>query len=136
MNLQTIRRLPSVESQTVAFFDWMRQSPEHFSGWLRFNGFKVYLRYQRDFRVSEDLVLGEVLVIANVELPARFRNRGWFWRYCQLCAALSPDGVVLEAVVNPCLRERLRQHPAFWEYRTTSFVLRKRQQGNWPLTIH
>ena len=139
MNVHKIRqmakRLPTVESQTVEYFDQARNSVLMQPRWLMFEGFKVYLRYRRDFRLSENQTLREVLVIANVEIPERYRRRGWFWRYCQLCAALTEDGVVIEAVRNPGLRERLRQHPAFLEFQKMSFVLQKDQYGDWPLAV-
>lgn len=41
--------------------------------------------------------LGETLAIANVEIPERFCNRGWFLRYCELCFALVEDAVIVDS---------------------------------------
>jgi hypothetical protein len=92
----SVRRLPSVEAQTIAFFEEARAAAwPPMPRWLAFGGFKVYLRYWRKRTLVDGTVLGELLVIASVTLPDRYQQRGWLWRYCQLCAMLTEDGVVL-----------------------------------------
>lgn len=128
-------QLPSVEAQTIEFFEEGRRADWMAARYLRFGGFEVYLRYRRNVTLLDGSVLGEVLVIARVTIPRRYRERGWFWRYCQLCAALANDGVIVEAVLNPWLLEALRRHPEFREYATQDFLLQKTQPGAWPLSI-
>ena len=108
-NSGRVRRLPSVEAQTIAYFEEARASERLLMPrWLAFGGFKVYLRYWRNRTLPDGTVPGELLVIASVTIPDRYQQRGWFWRYCQLCAALAADGVLLECVHN---LELLAAHP-------------------------
>lgn len=131
-----VRRLPSVEAQTLAYFEEARASERlPMPRWLAFGGFKVYLRYWRKRTLVDGTVLGELLVIASVTIPERCQRRGWFWRYCQLCAALATDGVVLECVHNLELLEAVRRHPAFREVGERDFLLQKAQPRDWPLAI-
>jgi hypothetical protein len=127
--------LPSVETQTLAFVDAARQGGSIRNRWLEFAGFAVYLRYAQSLALTDGLVLGECITLGTLEVPARYRHRGWFWRYCQLCAALVEDGVVVESVVNRTLLASLRLRPGFVEYAPANFVLRKRTPSHWPLTI-
>lgn len=135
MNARRGPTLPSVETQTVAFVDAARQGGYIHNRWLEFAGFAVYLRYAQSLALTDTLVLGECIALAAVEVPVRYRHRGWFWRYCQLCAALVEDGVVVESVVNRAFLASLRQRPQFMEFAPKSFVLRKSTPGHWPLAI-
>lgn len=119
-------RLPSVETQTVAFVEAARAAGRRCNSWLKFRGFRVYLRYERTYE-SGDVTLGETLVIANVEIPERFRNRGWFLRYCELCVALVEDAVIVECVYNPHLYASLSRREAFLETKFREFVLLKQR---------
>jgi hypothetical protein len=131
-----MRRLPSVEAQTLAYFEEARASERlPMPRWLAFGGFKVYLRYWRKRTLVDGTVLGELLVIASVTIPERCQQRGWFWRYCQLCAMLTEDGVVLECVHNLELLEAVRRHPAFREVGVRDFLLQKVHPRDWPLAI-
>lgn len=127
--------LPTLETLTVAYFDLARQSGHrNVSRWLKSRGYQVYLRYWRDYPVGDEQ-LGEVVVIASVSLDPACRGRGWFWRYCQLCAALAGDGVVVEAVANERLRQSLAKRPEFEAINPASFLLRNRTPGTWPLSF-
>jgi hypothetical protein len=79
-------------------------------------------------------VSGEVLVIANVEVPDDLQRRGWFWTYVQMCVALIGDAIVIEEVVNPDLYAALVRSEVFVEIRERTFVINKRGAGDWPLT--
>jgi len=126
-------RLPSVETQTVAFVASARAQEERaaISRWLHWRGFYVYLRYWRNYEVGGE-VLGEVLVLASVEIPQRFRRRGWLWCYCELCYALVEDGLILERVINKGLERALSQRPEFVEVSPGTYLLKKRGPGDWP----
>lgn len=129
-------RLPSIESQTIAFIEESRAllprpaKPK----WLRWDGFWVYLRYRKDY-VCGGLLLSEAIVIANVEVPRRYQGRGWFWRYCQLCLALTDDALVVEEVLNPHLYAAIKRRPEFVEVAPALFVIRKERPGDWPLKL-
>ncbi len=135
MNARRGPVLPSVEAQTLAFVDAARQGGGITNRWLEFAGFAVYLRYAPSLVLTDALTVGECITLATIEVPTRYRHRGWFWRYCQLCVALVEDGVVLESVVNRALLASLRQRPAFVEFTPKHFVLRKSAPGGWPLTV-
>jgi len=129
-------RLPSVETQTVAFVEAARAQEERaaISRWLHWRGFNVYLRYWRNYEVGGE-VLGEVIVVASVEIPRRFRRRGWLWRYCQLCYALVEDGLIVESVLNTELRHALSRRAEFVEFLPKTYLLRKRGPGDWPRLV-
>lgn len=128
-------RLPSIEAQTIAFIEASRaQAQPAKPKWLRWRGFWVYLRYRRDYRVG-DMLLREAIVIANIEVPRRFQGRGWFWRYCQLCLALTNDALVVEEVQNPYLYAAIKQRTEFVEVAPATFVIRKQRPGDWPLSL-
>ena len=130
------RWLLPVETQTVAFVEAARASDRPMqSQWLVWQGYRVYLRYARAYATLDDEALGEVLVIANIEVPGRFRRRGWFWRYCQLCLALVDNGLVIENVHNPYLYAALARHPQFRLSGKYDFVILKRHPGDWPLRV-
>lgn len=132
MNSRSKKRLPSVETQTVEFVESALGHSDISRRWLEFNGFYVFLRYCPRFTVA-DVVLENVLVIANVEIPEKYRNRGWFWRYCQLCAALVEGGVVAESVVNIDLRRSLTKKSGIEELQPGHFFLAKKTSGVLPL---
>jgi hypothetical protein len=129
-------RLPSVETQTVAFVEAARARNRRgiISCWLTWRGFRVYLRYWRNVTIG-GVMLGEVLVIADVEVPKRLQQRGWFWRYCQFCCALVERGIVIESVVSDELAEALARRPEFKYLNSSTFYLEKRGWGDWPLSL-
>lgn len=122
------RQLPSVETQTVAFVEAARAAGRRSASWLKFRGFRVYLRYAKTYE-SGEMELGETLIIANVEVPERFQNRSWFLRYCELCLALVEDAVVIERVLNSDLYASLSRREAFLETKSLEFVLLKGRVG-------
>ena len=128
-------RLPSVETQTVEFVEESRALPGRSqTRRLRWNGFSLYLRYWRDYPLV-DLSLREAVVIASVGIPEAYEGRGWFWRYCQLCLALSEDALVVEEVLNPHLYAAIKRRPEFVEVAPATFVIRKGKPGDWPLKV-
>ena len=130
------KRLPSVESQTIAFIEKVRQRQlARGSSDIKWDGFKVYLRYIRKGYLpppNEDL---EVIVIASIKVPMKYRQRSWFWRYCQLCLCLAKDGIVIECVLNEQLLKTLRRNPLFEEYIEGNFLLHKQHPSDWPLIV-
>ena len=129
-------RLPSIETQTIEFVEESRALPRPAQPrWLRWDGFWVYVRHRKDYPCG-DLLLSEAIVIANVQVPPAYEGRGWFWRYCQLCLALTDDALVLEEVLNPYLYAAIKRRPEFVEVAPGTFVLRKKQPGAWPLKLY
>lgn len=135
LNLRAEPRLPSIESQTVAFVDYAWSEPEPINVTVNWAGFSVYLRYARQRRLTDELTVGECLAISTVDVPQNKQHRGWFWRYCQLCLGLVSDALVIENVINPALRVGLRQRPVFVEYIPESFVIRRTPDCPWPLRV-
>lgn len=128
-------KLPSIETQTIAFIEESRALPGQVqTRRLRWRGFSTYLRYWRNYPIS-NLVLKEALVIASVGIPQKYEGRGWFWRYCQMCLALSDDALVLEEVLHPGLYAALKKRSEFVEVVPKTFVLRKKKPGEWPLKL-
>lgn len=68
----------------------------------------------------------------NVEIPPAYEGRGWFWRYCQFCLALTSDGPVVEEVQSPHLCAAIKRKPEFVEVSEGTFVIRKKKPGDWP----
>ena len=135
-NLLEPPRLPSIETQTVAFVEAARARNQHgiVSRPVAWNGFKGYLRHYRNVQMGA-VTMGEVLVIAKIEIPEELQRRGWFWHYCQLCCALVEHGVVIERVVNTGLKTALAGHPAFKLVSSSTYYLEKRGWGDWPLSL-
>lgn len=105
-----------------------------YTRWLRWDGFRVYVRHRKDYPCG-DLLLSEAIVIANVEVPPAYEGRAWFWRYCQLCLALTSDALVVEEVLNPHLYAAIKRRPEFVEVAPALFVIRKERPGDWPLKL-
>ena len=129
-------KLPSVESQTVQFVRTSRmqlknQLPQSVFSWLEWGGFKVYARYCRQYPANE-IIVGEVLVIASVEVPERFRGRGWFWSYCEQCLSLVDDGLIIESVINKKLKHSLSMRTEFAEVSPNTYFLKKRGPDHRP----
>ena len=118
-------RLPSLETQTVAFVELARAQCKRrmVSMWLRWNGFEVYLRYSPRY-IAGNVSIGEVLVIANIEVPKKYQHRGWFWHYLRLCSALTVGGIVVESVHTQYLYDALSKRQEFIEFEEKSFLLK------------
>lgn len=111
--------LPSLESQTEQFIRTARRSGEESSvASLGFAGFNAYLRFQVDPATGREL-----LCIASVESPERFRGRGWLWAYLRICQGLINGKVQLESVGSRRLRSSLRNHPEFQELGNHDFLM-------------
>ena len=111
--------LPSVETQTVKFVKEARSHVDLVqSKNLKFGGFSIYIKYKRDERSGK-----ESLIIARVEVPLRYRGRGWFWIYLDLCNGLVPQGVEIESVVNKRLKKSLINKPNFVELVNDCFLM-------------
>ena len=128
-------KLPSIEAQTIAFFEYARtiKKPRQ-SASMDWRKSMVYVRLYKDIEEPRIGLIKEALVIANVVLPKSLQGRGWFLRYCQLCASLAEDGVIIESVGNDKLAEAIRKRPEFIEYLPRYFILKKSHPRDWPFT--
>jgi hypothetical protein len=101
-----INRLPSVETQLVAWIDAIQRGEAGRCITLKRNGFRLYVR--RSFHLIDDADL-MMLDIANVIIPEKFRGRGWFTAFRHLAECAHPwHATYYESVGNPRLREHLR----------------------------
>jgi hypothetical protein len=136
-SLRRIRRLPSVETQTV---EWFRFDSAY--GWRsRFgwkdtncdlwrSGFRLYVRGM--LRRHEDRQLW-VFTVARVEIPERFRSRGWFGHYLEMCWRTMPhDGLVLEHVQNKRLYDHFSGQPEYIRFAQSFLRLSPRGIGECP----
>jgi hypothetical protein len=126
------RRLPSIEAQTMAYIEWARVQNQRapISMWLKWRGISVYLRYAKNY-IVEGEVVGEVLVLASVDVPPSLQRRGWFWRYCQVCFALVEKGLVIESVVSVELAAALSRRPNARIFQKNSYFITKNAPGDW-----
>jgi hypothetical protein len=120
-------KIPSVEAQTVAFLDACKHGHSIEHSTMQYAGFSIYLRYALQMQLSPERTVRNLLIIGNVDIPEKLRDRGWFWRYVQLCAALNDGHLLVQSVVNKRLLASLRNHPAFEEVLDRSFLLRQDQ---------
>jgi hypothetical protein len=89
-------RIPSIEMQTIAFVDEMRQRRRGGSRHLLWGGFHVYVQFVRTYRNYQVGNYENVFVLHDIDVPERYQRRGWMTYYCRLCWILS-DGVFVVA---------------------------------------
>jgi hypothetical protein len=84
---RSIKRLPSIEMQTQAFFLQAKQiCAQYQSINLQWNGFRVRLSYWRHQHAE---YTQHNLAIDDAYVPYQYRNRGWFTQYSHFCANLT-----------------------------------------------
>lgn len=132
--LARIQRLPSIELQTLAFFETCKELGEFQFFELRSDGYVVRLAYSPLLKMAGKKRLRHALAIFDVEVPAASRRRGWFLRYCQLCSFLVGDALFLYNVDRPELEKRLPQL-GFEPLRPTVWVLFRRAKEDWLLKL-
>lgn len=96
MNL--IRQIPSLELQTIAFLDKVLGGNTPSSIRLDWNGFQTLLSYEPEYFLTSSMPRRPVLVISDVQVPVRFRGRGWLTRYWEMCWFCSGLGIIIEPV--------------------------------------
>lgn len=82
-------KAPSLELQTLEFFEYSRPKGERRIVELRRNGFRVCLEYMPELELSQQDVLKEVVSINDVYVPMRYRCRGWLTYYLKMCERLA-----------------------------------------------
>lgn len=104
-NDQKILRLPSLEAQLAAWVEAVGRAVVSERLHLRRNGFRLYVR--RSLREIEGRTI-QTLDIAAIEIPKRFRGRGWFRSFRTIAEALNPwDATYYEMVNNSDLAAHL-----------------------------
>jgi hypothetical protein len=102
-----INRLPTIESQLVAWINAVDRGEAARAITLKRAGFSVYVRRSHRRIEGRDVI---TLDIANVAIPLRWQRRGWFTAFRQLAERLNPwDAVIYEAVINPDLNRSFQR---------------------------
>lgn len=129
--------LPSLELQTMAFVEsaMLRKRTQFAS--LEWNGFRVRLCYSPSVTVASDCTLADVLLILSAEVPLRYRQRGWLTRYCQLCAMLTGDALLVHNVQLVQLPELIRslERRGFVPGPNDAWFFFKRQDNAWQFPL-
>lgn len=105
-----LKRIPSLELQTMAFMDAARSSATPQQIRLSRNGFRVCLDFEPELSVPGVGDVQGALAISDVYVPARCRHRGWFTHYWQFCRLLAGGTVFIDDLVHLPLRENLLRH--------------------------
>lgn len=98
----------SIELATVEFLEQSRARGVTASVDLRSRGFRVAVDYEPELACGHLGTLKEVLSVAEVYVPPRYRRRGWLTCYLKMCERLAGDalfvvdawGFVREALVR------------------------------------
>lgn len=127
-NYRTLLKLPTIESQLLFWFELIDHGLIEGNIWLERAGFKVYVRKTKRNIENKDLIM---LDIANIEIPKKFRNRGWFKKFRIIAERLNPwDGVYYDSVKNYRLKEYFEKENIQKEYENNFYVLKnKSNQG-------
>jgi hypothetical protein len=83
------QKMPSLELQTQAFYEKAKRAQRDDGYRLVWNGFQLDVGYSARFEFRTlGVTLLDVLIVADVFVPPRLRNRGWFTLYCDFCSRL------------------------------------------------
>lgn len=96
--MSPIWRIPSLELQTIAFLDEVLGGDAPRSIRLDWNGFHALLSYEPEYFLTDSMPRRPVLVITDVQVPIRFRGRGWLTHYWEMCWFSSGLGIIIEPV--------------------------------------
>lgn len=103
-NDQRLLRLPTIEAQLATWIRGYEQGRVSRCVRLQRAAFTLYARCL--LRDIEDVEL-VMLDIAAVQVPEKFRGRGWFRSFCQIAEALNPWHATYYEMVH---NERLAAH--------------------------
>jgi len=96
-----IARLPTLETQLIAWIDAVDKDLVHRNLDLRRGGAKIYVR-RSDRYLHDRFVV--TLDVASITIPAKDRGRGWFRNFRRIVEAVNPwDATYYESVLNPRL---------------------------------
>ena len=99
---RAIQRLPSVETQLIAWIDAIERGDTGRCITLKRGGFRLYIRCTSHRIDGEDVMM---LDIANITIPEKLRGRGWFSAFRRLAERVHPwQATYYESVLNPRLR--------------------------------
>jgi hypothetical protein len=102
-----IARLPTLETQLIAWIDAVDKDLVHRNLDLRRGGAKVYVR-RSDRYLDDRLVI--TLDVASITIPQKDRGRGWFRNFRRIVEAVNPwDATYYESVLNPRLDSYFRK---------------------------
>lgn len=97
----TLLNAPSLELQTVEFYEHACTAELHDNVALQRYGFRVLLEYVPAIVLSTHGVLSDILVIGDVYVPVRYRGRGWLTYYLKLCSSLVGDALMIADPYGP-----------------------------------
>jgi hypothetical protein len=102
-----IARLPTLETQLIAWIDAVNKDLVHRNLDLGRGSSKVYVR-RSDRYLDGRLVV--TLDIARISIPEKDRGRGWFRNFRRIVEAVNPwDATYYESVLNPRLDSYFRR---------------------------
>lgn len=128
INYRPLLKLPTIESQLLFWFEMIDHGLIDSNLWLKRAGFEVYVRKTKRNIENKDLIM---LDIANIKIPEKFRNRGWFKKFRIIAEKLNPwDGVYYDCVENDRLKKYFEKENIQKEYENYFYVLKnKSNQG-------
>lgn len=104
---RAIQRLPSVETQLIAWIDAIERGETGRCITLKRSGFRLYIRRTSHLIDGADVMM---LDVASVTIPEKFRGRGWFTAFRGLAERVHPwQATYYESVLNPRLRSHLER---------------------------
>ncbi len=96
-NDQRLLRLPSLEAQLAAWTDAVERGLVSERLHLQWGGFRLYVRRSHRDLGGRKL---QTLDIASIDIPKRFRGRGWFRSFRTIAEALNPWEATYYEMVN------------------------------------
>jgi hypothetical protein len=97
------KEIPSLELQTLAFVEQARAHAEVQSVHLEWNGISVCLAFWPSTEIDSSMSARNVIAIVEAVVPPELRRRGWFSRYCQFCAMLADEVLLVHTHGMPQL---------------------------------
>lgn len=106
----SIKRIPSLELQTLAFMSAVRAQGTYREIRLRRNDFHVWLGFDPEFSIKAGRTLKNAFFILDVYTPIKYRFQGWLTRYWQLCQQLAGGTLLIFGSPPPKLEASLQRY--------------------------
>jgi|GEM_PF-2957643 len=109
--ISSIKRLPSIEMQTQAFFNAAQSSGgSEYEIKLSWNGFRVHMNYANELPFGQGTTLKDFLILRDTYVPTQYRKRGWFTQYCVFCSQLAAQHFIIASELPSTLSLHLAKH--------------------------
>ncbi|MFW5803909.1 MAG: hypothetical protein ACOCWG_01605 [bacterium] len=90
--------------------------------WLKRAGFEIYVRKSRPELEGKRRT---ILDIANIEIPKKFRNRGWFTSFRTIAERVNPwEGIRYENVWTDYLFDYFKKEELKMQYGRSFYILK------------